>query len=281
MTPMTDPSAEAAPFRAAWLAAGGGLYLAGETWLRVISYNSAAGVVVTVAGRMLHLDGSTSTFRFDHVPATDRSLATAAHQLGEGWLLNVQAYASAGAPLRGQCYVGVELSRGGVSAREPVATLVKDYVAEGQGIAWPGSPVRASIEGPGALRTIVGTNPAAGAEVLETVPTGARWRLLAVRLVLTTDATVANRATALTLDDGANQFARFAPSSVNTASTAVSHTFTSVGASFTSQGFTSPLLDPAAALLLAGYRIGTQTSNIQAADDYAAPILLVEEWIEP
>ena len=37
----------------------------------------------------------------------------------------------------------------------------------------------------------------------ETVPTGARWQLLALMVTLATDANVANRFPALAIDDGA------------------------------------------------------------------------------
>lgn len=53
---------------------------------------------------------------------------------------------------------------------------------------------------------IVGANPAAGAEVSETVPAGETWCLLGVRVTLVTSATVATRQPILTLDDGTNIF---------------------------------------------------------------------------
>ena len=265
---------------AALLAASGALRLTGEDVLRAIAYNSGAGVTITIAGRFQRSDGTISAFKFTMVPATDRTVSTAHFQLGEGWLLNVQAYASAGAPRRGQCYVGLELSRGTDGAREPIGTLAKDYIAEGQGIAWPGTGIRPSTDGPGCIRTIIGTNPAAGVEVSETVPTNARWRLLAINFQLATDATVANRAPALLIDDGVTTIVRVPPVAVQTASSSVRHTYAAVGAGVTTNGFITPLPPPEAMILLGGSRIQTATSNLQAADDYSSVGLHVEEWIE-
>jgi hypothetical protein len=91
--------------------------------------------------------------------------------------------------------------------------LLQGYVTDTSRLSFPGSPIRSSIEGPGVLRSITGTNPAANAEISETVPTNARWRVHAIRFTLVTDANVANREVALTLDDGAAVFARSPPGS--------------------------------------------------------------------
>jgi hypothetical protein len=130
---------------AALLAASSALRFTGEDALRVIAWNSQTGVVLSVAYRFQNTEGEIVAGKFDLIPTTDRVLSAAHLHLGEGWLLGAMVYASAGAPRRGQCYAGLEVSRGQTGAREPLGTLTKDYVTEGQGIAWPGSPVRASV----------------------------------------------------------------------------------------------------------------------------------------
>lgn len=266
---------------AALLAASGALRLTGEDVLRAIAYNSAAGVTITIAGRFQREDGQISAFKFALVPTSDRLVNTAHYQLGSGWLLNVQAYASAGAPKRGQCYVGLELSRGTDGAREPLGTLTKDYVAEGQGIAWPGSPIRQSIDGPGWVRMFAGTNPAAGAEVSETVPTGARWRILSMSAGLATDATVANRLPAIVYDDGTTTLFRANAAQNQTASQTVPYAFVP-GYGPANNGLGYPHIPlPPETFLRAGWRVRTATGSLQAGDDWAAPALHVEEWIEP
>src|SRR3989304_2595527 len=53
----------------------------------------------------------------------------------------------------------------------------------------------------GLLVTRSGADPAAGAEVADTVPANARWRLWSVEAVLITSSDAANRNTALFIDD--------------------------------------------------------------------------------
>src|SRR4051794_36291420 len=58
-------------------------------------------------------------------------------------------------------------------------------------------------------KTVTGPDPAAGAEILVTVPAGKWWLLRALRFTLVTSATVANRRPALTIDDGATEWWRW------------------------------------------------------------------------
>jgi hypothetical protein len=75
-------------------------------------------------------------------------------------------------------------------------------------LAFPGVPIASPLDGGGALRSIAGTTPGAGAEISETVPTGARWELLAFQATFVTSAAAANRVPQLTLDDGTTVYFR-------------------------------------------------------------------------
>jgi hypothetical protein len=134
-------------------------------------------------------------------------------------------------------------------------------------------------EGPGTLRSVAGAAPAAGADISDTVPTGARWQLLSFATSLTTSGTVANRAPLWTFDDGANVVYRVSGNINQTAST----TWNYDGM----QGFGTPLIAQVLALAVAlpannrlgsGYRIKTVTGAIQAADQWAATQYSVLEW---
>jgi hypothetical protein len=98
--------------------------------------------------------------------------------------------------------VTVDLVRGPGAVGGVTATLLQGPVSSLQRIAWPGSLLLSSLDVAGILRSITGTDPAAGAEISETVPTGARWRLRALAATLVTSATVANRTVSLRVDDG-------------------------------------------------------------------------------
>jgi hypothetical protein len=255
-------------------------YLTGEDALRVQSWGSVAGVTLWIVGRRLTIDGEIKPFAERHVPNSDRSLATTYHGIGTGWILTASVYAAAGSPRRGQVFCIVDVQRGLTSAGQIIGTLVHDYVTDTQRLTWPGSHVNMSTDGRGALLSVAGNDPAAGAEVAVTVPTNARWRLRSLVLALTTSAAVANREVAVNIDDGANVLAHVPARYTHTAGLARVYTFapgltSAVAAQDTGVCVPIPDLD-----LLQGWRITTATSGKDAGDDYAAPRLLVEEWIE-
>ncbi len=132
----------------------------------------------------------------------------------------------------------------------------------------------------GRIRSITGTDPAAGAEISETVPDRRRWLLRGIYFTLTTSATVADRLIHLIIDDGTNIIAKICVVTAHAADTAKDYSFANYGSTQLNPVlcFYLPLpLFP----LIAGYRIRTSTDLIEGDDDYSAPQLLVEEWIDP
>jgi len=258
-----------------------GLFVTGEDRLRVTSFNGAAGVTLAIEGRVLLAGHGLRAFAERHVPATDRTTLSTSFAIGEGWLLDVTIRASAGTPRRGSCFVILELVRGGEGgAAAPLAVLAQGYVTDTQRRGWPLSPLELSTEGPGVLRSITGTDPAANVEIAETVPTNARWLVHAIRFTLTTDATVANREVALTFDDGALVFARVPSRVTHAASLAIAYSAyrdsaLEAVAQDTERSIRLPWLT-----LQGGHRFNTVTTNRQVTDNFSAPQYLVEEWIE-
>lgn len=270
------------------LVAGAPLYLTGEDRLKLTVLNGAAGVTVTLTGRFLAAPECedddpprVQAFAQTLVPATDRSTAFILLPLGEGWLLNAQAIVTAGTPLVGQCFAMLSLVRGGDGATLDLATLAAGYITSLQRVVAPGGSIAGSLDGAGALRSITGTDPAAGAEISEAVPSGARWQLLAFAADLVTSATAANRVPALTIDDGTTVYARVSIGQNETASKTWHNHFLP-GAAV--QDDTTDLIVvaslPTPLYLGAGHRIKTVTAALDAGDNWGKPQLLVREWIE-
>lgn len=264
-----------------WLAPSqGAVYVVQDATIRLTVYNSAAGVRLALEGRLLDIDGNVDVINQEFAPTTDRVASREFASIREGWVLAGHVRAIAGAPRVGQCYVRVELVRGRTGGIQPVSVLAQGYVTETSWLAWPGSELRDSTDGRGCIRSITGTDPAAGVEISETVPTNARWRLISFRALLATDGTVTNRSPFLMIDDGATICAAGPAASSQVASQSLNHTWATYGAA----GATgSPLYGgflPLDLVLPAGFRIRTQTTSLQAGDNWGAPQLLVEEWIE-
>lgn len=269
-----------APSPATPLAGGSALYVSGEDVLRLVSYNSLSGLVLTIGGRILLRDGRVVAFQHSHTPNTDRTAKTEDFGISDGWLLSAQVTASTGAPRRGQCFVSLQFARGQTGAKVSLGTLAQGYVGTGYGIGWPGTAITSPVEGPGVIRSITGTNPAAGADIFETVPTNARWRLLSLVATLVTNAVAGARIPELILDNGALGHWRADPSGTQAANVTQRYTAGDGAGRYAATGSNSMWALPVDAMLMGGFRIATLTAALDAGDDWSAPQMLVEEWIE-
>ena len=115
---------------------------------------------------------------------------------------------------RGECYVRATLLVDG----EPVQILTAAYLTDSRTLTYPEGIHEGFTMAPGLIRSITGTNPAAGVGLSESVPTNARWKLTSIRAILTNDATVANRTMRIDFEDPTNIMARVVAGAVQTAS---------------------------------------------------------------
>lgn len=257
------------------------VYLTGEDSLRVSVLNAAAGVRMQVSGRILTTRGTIVDYSHDFAPSTDRTIATLTRPIGEGWLLEATVRAIAGSPQIGQSYAIVSIVRGATGNVIDLSTLAAGYVTAVQRLAWPASGVSNSLDGGGALRSITGAVPAAGAEIAETVPTGARWELITFCAQLVTSATVGNRTPQLTIDDGALLFYRFAGAPAQVASTTFRRQWFAGAAGAAVDANNNQLMAlPIGIRLGSGYRLRTVTAGIDGTDQWSLIQYLVREWIE-
>ena len=261
--------------------AKGNLFSAVGQYLRVTSYNAAANVVLNIRHRFVDCDGEIQASAETQTPNTDRSAKSTIIVTPEGWLLGGEIFASGAAPAIGQTFVIVEVVRGLGSSALALQVLAAGYLNAKQPLVFPNAMIGSSLDGGGALRSIAGTTPAAGAEISETVPTGARWQLLAFRYQLVTSATVANRQSTLLADDGTTNLWYAGGDPVQPASGTFLYSF---GAGYTPFGAVPTNATgrslPTPNFLGAGSRLKTQTLSIQAGDQYSNVQYLVREWLE-
>jgi len=240
--------------------------------LKVESWSNAA--------RTVRIRGYTrkGSFSFDHATNADRSKATTTHSL-DGVPIFLTAFTTASPVRRGELYVKIWLMTGTIE----VMLLSAQYITDHKSIRWPPGFVESSVEGPGLLRSIMGTDPAAGSEIAETVPTNARWRLRSIRFRLVTDPTVVDRYVRMVVDDGANILFETILPPAQAESLTRTYVFIS-GWPLSETAFDGvgtiriPLLPDL--IMFQGWRIRTITSNLQTGDDFGAPWLFVEEWLE-
>lgn len=133
-------------------------------------------------------------------------------------------------------------------------------------------------EGRGVIRSVTGTDPAAGAEISETVPANSRWHVVGAAFSLVTDGTAGNRVVNLTFDDGTTVYSRASSGTVHALSTTAFYGAGIVGTNSSSSAlaFVIPLPD---LMMTGGHRLRTDTQLRSAGDNYTAPQLLVEEFV--
>jgi hypothetical protein len=257
-------------------------YLTGEDNLRVTSASAMSGLTLSITGRVYDPSrGVVVPFERTHTPNGDRTLKRSVIALGAGFVLDVTVRVTVGNPLMGQTYVILELVRGLDGPLTLVGTFASGYVTASQGVGWPGSPIISSTDGEPAVRYVQGTDPAAGLEITETVPTGARWEVMTFSAILTNGAIVANRIPALVFSKAPHVVAK----SVVGASIAENLSrLVSWGPGIQQQtAFDSPgriTVIPAKILLLAGMSLSTSTINFGVGDQYTDVAYVVREWLE-
>ena len=253
----------------------------GDYRLQLTVFNSAAGVTLGVRYRAIDIEQNPVSSGDFITPATNRTASTLTIQLPIGWIYGVTVFATAGTPLTGNTFCVLDVVRGDGTAAFVVQNLAEGYVSAQVRLSWPQGPFSAPQDGQGVLRSITGTTPGAGAEISETVPSNARWEVLAFRFQLLTAVAVANRVNTLLLDDGANEYHRIETPIVQAASTTFIYVH-SQGHAAGSAGAGNAIHKhlPGNIRLGAGHRIRTSTGAIQAADQYSAVQYLVREWLD-
>jgi|SRR6266853_1226735 len=257
------------------------LFVDGNYALRLNAWCSVAGVTLGLRSRFMRAaDGEVVDSADQLIPTGNRVLTTTDVSLSIGWPLTIELFALAGTPTIGQCFVQVQIVRGRGAASTVFATILQGYITATNNLAWPGSPLEKALDGAGALRSIAGTNPGAGAEITETVPAGARWTLHSFRTRLTASATVANRFPRLTLDDGgAVPYAELSPlATALTAGQAAPYVWGEGLPTINGQVIFQAAL-PNDNRLGPAHRIKTVTTGIQVGDVYDQIQYLVREWL--
>lgn len=246
----------------------------------LVIMNSVAGAIIVLRYRMVLPDGRMIISEEVITPASDRSQVQLNVRLPDGFLLNLSILTAGTFTRRGQCFAQLALRRVTGSLRAAISYLVQGYATNTNELTWPYGPSENAVVDTGILRSIAGTDPAAGVEISETVPTGARWRLHGLVVPLVTNATAANRLVQVVVDDGTTIFNRFPAVAVQAASLTVQYSAAALGAASVAAGADNIILLPTPLDLLQGWRVRTVTTNLQAGDNFGAPQLRVEEWIE-
>lgn len=257
-----------------------GVWIEHSDRLYVAAYSSVASLVVQFSGYFRKANGDIIEYAVTINPTSDRVVTESNVFFGAGFLLSCVATLASGNANRGQCYVRAMVQRSTGTPMVKLHNVLGGYLTDDFSPSFPYGQIESPLEGAGYLRTTLSAVPAAGAGHLLTVPTGARWKLLALWANLTTDGTAANRQVRFRFNvAGTFMAAVIAPSAATSNLTVVySVTPSGEGRNLTDV-YTTPAL-PYGFFLSGGDTIDTDTFNLQAADQWTALRVYAEEWIE-
>ena len=247
-----------------------------KTELQIESWSNAARTLVITG-----VDSLGQNFSFEHETNADRSLNSTRHTVNPDtaqyvWTLVVIPPAGV---RRGECFIRISV----LWNNRQVERLSTGYVTDGKSIAYPPGVFEGFTDGAGLLRSITGTNPAAGVEITEACPTNAKWKMKGAAFQVVADGNAANRAVRLLINDGVTDVLSY-PATVLVAATQTRifrfqkgwpNDPTTFGTLADIWAFISDEIE-----IFQGWSWRTQTESIQVGDDFGAPVFIVEEWIQ-
>lgn len=256
-------------------------YFDGNDNLRVEGWNTVTGASLLVQGRFVNEAGAVEAFSRELPLTADRLRVAGDFAMARGFILNLVVTVIGAAPKIGQTFARVSVIRGFTGATLVMGVLLQGYVTSQQGLGWPGSPIVSSTDGEPVIRFFNGTMPAAGAEISETVPTGARWSIVRCLASLTTNGVAGNRYVNLAcIDSALYNFRSVQPTAQ---APGVFHVYVwspNLPPVYDPVNFVSmqPLAHDSA--LMAGQSLETFTTGLQAGDQYSEPRMYVREWLD-
>lgn len=208
--------------------------------------------------------------------SVDRSSNVFTGDLRQGLIISISIDISTAGVARGRAYIRAAIEKRSDGSEKQ--WIIMAYLSSGIGLTWPPTVLEHSNSGMGWQRILVGTDPAVGVEISETVPTNALWRLRSIRYLLTTSAVAGDRESQIAIDDGANNVIVNPSASAQAATLLWGYTAFMAGSNPTVVSLQNVINIPEF-VLPSGARIRTLTRNLDAGDNYTAPGLQVEEWL--
>lgn len=238
--------------------------------LQVVSQASVSSTItirgatregVFTLSQTLAADGSqtTSTFRLPDIPI---------------WISVID---TEGNSEQGDCFITVNLL-----INDDIAwCLVSGLVYAQKGITWPNNTMEDLKPGHGRIKVVLGSDPAAGAEISETVPNGRAWKIHTLRLNLVTAVAAAARRVHVVITSAGLPILDVFSDIDQAASENRMYSVANFGGTDDSADDNDILIPfPKDLILPENTTITTQTTNLQAADNWAAPNLFIEEFFE-
>lgn len=234
---------------------------------------------VTVDSGILFIIGATreGMFKFRVAPAGDGSAESFFFRIPDIPIF-VNVYGTDISVERGEQWVSLFLRAG----EERIMRMGSGYISIQSALNWPIVQSESELSGGGKYNYTNGLNPAAGAECSITVPTSEHWIIKAFQVQLVTDATVAARVVQLSvaLNGSPSRLKMHAPTTQAASLTRLYHYGVkgSVEDSSDDDDIFGNIYEDMH--VKAGSTITTETTALQAGDNFGVPTVFYEQYIE-
>lgn len=215
-------------------------------------------------------------FTLRHTTASNGSISNQTFRLPDMPIL-ISVVDEAEAITQGGVYVALSL----LANNDRLYQLCSGFVYAQKGISYPTASNIDSIPGRGLFREFAGTNPAAGDEIVETVPNGRLWHIIAIQFTLVAAvAAFSRRPHVFIIGSGGGEYDFFSSIDQITGETKT-YTAAAVGAVPDETDANKIIIAiPNNLYLPENSMIRTRTTNIQAGDNYSAPNIMIEEFFQ-
>lgn len=236
-----------------------------------LKIQSMSNAIVTLTIRVITKEGMSV---FKHITTATGSVATNTFRISDIPIL-VSITDETGAFTQGGCYATLSLMQGSDKLYE----MCSGFVYKLKSLSYPSNNGQDQVPGTGRLLTYTGTDPAAGAEIQEAVPTGRLWKLRSIYFKLVTDANVANRRVHIQATYAGDTFLDVYTNIDQAAGTTKYYYFSNANVGTIAENANKILGGlPDNIWVSSDDVIVTSTLNKQAGDNFGAPILQVEEF---
>jgi hypothetical protein len=257
---------------------GLGEYVGVDDRLQVSCVAQAVATSVICNIRLMRPDGVIVPLVFVVNIGSIHVVTTGTFQLIEGWILSATLLSSGNVNPSAPIFAWASLIRPPNNIAAQYQTLISGYVAATLPLTFPNGLPQASTVGAGGLHSQVITTPGAGADFTFTIPALTRMRIISLSATLATAVAVASRFAELVIDDGVNVVAEIAAPAAQAASLTDDYTWADSIPEFTAIDAVVMAPLPSQLILPVGFRIRSETTAIQAADQWSAITMLVQEW---
>lgn len=256
------------------------VYIEREDTLVVVVSSPLATFDMQVSGRLQQPGGDVTPFQQRVAVSAGQQLVATRLDLGEGYLLSLTLRGTSSSPLWTQTFVTVSIERGRSADAIPAQVLVAGYLNKSLPLGWPEGGELREITAHGFIRSVTNVAPAAGAEWSIVLGAGARQRWRSIRFSLTTSVAVATRRVHVIVDDGANILLDLAANDTQLASLTRNYNCPWDGFQRAAQDSEIYIPLPPELIMVAGFRVRSSTTNLQAADAFSAQQIEQELWVE-